>query len=329
MSLAIGQFYRFGDFEVDTDQKILLRQGKPLPLTPKVFDTLLVLIENSGRIVEKEKLMSRLWPDTFVEEANLTFNIQQLRKALGDNARHPQFIETVARRGYRFIAHVEELPSSQSAPTRIEAAEDELRIDSKLGKPFEIEVPGAGKSDDALRAKTAGEMSDKSRRKTILAASAVAVIVIAVGLLLLLRHGSPAQSQQDAGRLMLAVLPFQNLTGNTDQDYFSDGLTEAMITELGNLDPGHLGVIARTSVMHYKNNQEPLDQIGRELQVQYVLEGSVRRESDRVRITTKLIKVKDQSHVWSREYDRELTHLLSLQGEIAKEVADDIHLTLW
>ena len=104
MSRAIEQFYRFGDFTVDTDQRILLRQGKPLPLTPKVFDTLLVLIENSGRIVEKEKLMSRLWPDTFVEEANLTFNIQQLRKALGDDARHPQFIETVARRGYRFIA---------------------------------------------------------------------------------------------------------------------------------------------------------------------------------------------------------------------------------
>ena len=335
MSLASGHFYRFGDFKVDTDQKVLLHQGKPLPLTPKVFDTLMVLIENSGRIVEKEKLMSSLWPDTFVEEANLAFNIQQLRKALGDDARHPQFIETVARRGYRFIAHVEELASRQTDSTRIEATDselitgdDELRTDSRVKKPSEIEVPGAGKSDKALKAKTAGEVSHTSRWKTLLAASTVAVIVIAVGGLLLLRHRSSAQSQQEAGKLMLAVLPFQNLTGNTDQDYFSDGLTEEMITELGNLDPTHLGVIARTSVMHYKNNQEPLDQIGRELQVQYVLEGSVRRESDRVRITTKLINIKDQSHVWSRDYDRELTHLLSLQGEIAKEVADDIHLTL-
>src|SRR6478672_9023551 len=128
MSLAIGHVYRFGDFKVDTEQKVLLHHDKPLPLTPKVFDTLLVLIENSGRIVEKEKLMSRLWPDTFVEEANLTFNIQQLRKALGDDARHPQFIETVARRGYRFIAHVEELASSQIVSTRIEAANSELII---------------------------------------------------------------------------------------------------------------------------------------------------------------------------------------------------------
>ena len=109
MALTIKRFYRFGDFMVDSDQRVLLRQGRPTPLTPKVFDTLLVLVENSGRIVKKAELMSQLWPDSFVEEANLTFNIQQLRKSLGDNARQPQYIETVPRRGYRFIANVEEV----------------------------------------------------------------------------------------------------------------------------------------------------------------------------------------------------------------------------
>jgi len=127
---------------------------------------------------------------------------------------------------------------------------------------------------------------------------------------------------------MVAVLPFQNLTGDASQDYLSDGLTEEMITQLGNLDPEHLGVIARTSVMQYKNKQVPLDQIGRELQIQYVLEGSVRRESDRVRITAQLIRMKDQSHVWAREYDREVVHLLALQGEVAGEVTAEIHRTL-
>ena len=107
MSRAIKQSYRFGEFTVDADQKVLLFRDKPRPLTPKVFDTLLILVENSGRIVNKEELMSRLWPDTFVEEANLTSNILQLRKSLGDNARHPTYIETVARRGYRFIKPVE------------------------------------------------------------------------------------------------------------------------------------------------------------------------------------------------------------------------------
>src|SRR6266576_2313428 len=106
MSLAINHFHRFGEFTVDGEQKVLLRNDSPLPLAPKVFDTLLILLDNRGRIVQKEELMKRLWPDSFVEESNLTFNIQQLRKALGDNARQPRFIETVARRGYRFIAEV-------------------------------------------------------------------------------------------------------------------------------------------------------------------------------------------------------------------------------
>ncbi len=127
---------------------------------------------------------------------------------------------------------------------------------------------------------------------------------------------------------MLAVLPFENLTGDAGQDYFSDGLTEEMIAQLGRLDPEHLGVIARTSVMHYKHSQEQLDQIGRELGVQYVLEGSVRRDSDKVRISAQLIQTKDQTHVWARQYDRELSNLLLLQGEIAQEIAGGIQLTL-
>src|SRR5262245_35770733 len=111
MSLLINHFYRFGEFTLDADQRVLLREGRPLPLTPKVFDTLLILVENNGRIVEKDELITRVWPDTFVEEGNLTFNITQLRKSLGDDARSPLYIETVARRGYRFIANVEEVLS--------------------------------------------------------------------------------------------------------------------------------------------------------------------------------------------------------------------------
>jgi TolB-like protein/Tfp pilus assembly protein PilF len=138
----------------------------------------------------------------------------------------------------------------------------------------------------------------------------------------------PNPSRQPRGRMMLAVLPFQNLTGDIGQEYFSDGMTEEMITQLSNLDPEHLGVIARTSVMHYKNGQAPLDQIGRELGAHYVLEGSVRRDSDKVRITAQLVQMKDQSHLWSRTYDREVSHLLSLQGEIARQIADEIQFTL-
>jgi TolB-like protein/Tfp pilus assembly protein PilF len=127
---------------------------------------------------------------------------------------------------------------------------------------------------------------------------------------------------------MLAVLPFENLTGDAGQDYFSDGLTEEMITQLGRIDPEHLGVIARTSVMHYKHSSEQLQQIARELGVQYVLEGSVRRDADKVRITAQLIQMKDQTHLWARQYDRELSNLLALQGEIAQEIAQEIPVIL-
>src|ERR1044071_3152347 len=119
--LPANPHYRFGEFVVDTDQKVLLRQDKALPLTPKLFETLLILVENSGRIVQKEQFMERLWPHTFVEEANLTSNIQQLRKSLGDNARHPHYIETVTKRGYRFIADVQriEIPATVTNPKRL------------------------------------------------------------------------------------------------------------------------------------------------------------------------------------------------------------------
>jgi len=127
---------------------------------------------------------------------------------------------------------------------------------------------------------------------------------------------------------MLAVLPFENLTGDASQDYFSDGMTEEMIARLGNLDPQHLGVIARTSVMQYKHNKEALDQIGRKLGVQYALEGSVRRDSGRLRITAQLIQVKDQTHLWARQYDREPSNLLAIQGEIAQDIAAEIQLQL-
>src|SRR5262252_6183979 len=119
MPLSVVPLYLFGEFTLDVDQRILLREGKPLALTPKVFETLLILVANSGRIMGKDELMRRLWPDTFVEEANLAFNIQRLRKSLSDDARHPHYIETVSRRGYRFIAHVEEVSSDVALPVSL------------------------------------------------------------------------------------------------------------------------------------------------------------------------------------------------------------------
>src|SRR5215471_18634724 len=293
MSLLMHHFYQFGEYTVDTDQRVVLYAGQPLPLTPKVFEMLLFLVQNGGRIVEKEELMKRLWPDIHVEEANLTSNIQQLRKALGDNARNPVYIATVARRGYRFIA------------------------------PIIIEEVTTIKGTD--RTRRAGARPSWRRWPVILG---IAIVLFATSAGWYLWSHRSALPQPAGGKFILAVLPLKNLTGDEAQEYFSDGLTEEMITQLGNLDPERCGVIACTSVMHYKNSQESLNQIGRDLGVQYILEGSVRRESDRVRITAQLIQMKDQTHLWAREHEREVGDLLSLQSEIAREVTDEIHLTL-
>ena len=159
--------------------------------------------------------------------------------------------------------------------------------------------------------------------------SAALIVVLCAALLWTLR----ARTREDAAALpthgtMLAVLPLANLTGDPAQEYFSDGLTEELIAQLGNADPQRLSVIARTSVMRYKDAHEPVDEIAQALGAQYVLEGSVRRDSENVRITAQLVRASDQAHVWSRQYDRKLTSVLALQGEIAEEIADEIRSTL-
>ncbi len=156
----------------------------------------------------------------------------------------------------------------------------------------------------------------------------LAILAIAAAGYFLRPHPPSVAARSADGRVMLAVLPFANLTGDTGQEYFSDGLTEEMIGRLGSLSPQRLGVIARASVMHYKGTREPLDTMARELGVDYVLEGSVRRDPVQVRITVQLIRVADQTHVWSRQYDREPSDVLRVQAEIAQAIADEIQLTL-
>src|SRR5262245_18723922 len=161
MSSLINQYYRFGEFTLDVDQRILLRENKPLALPPKVFDTLLILVENGGRIVTKEELMARLWPDTFGEEGNLPYNIKQLRKFLGDDVRRPRYIETVARRGYRFIANVEEVLSERGEMSsrivqRFETS-DAQRTDADNGLNSQAEAQASGPADESAEGPATAE----------------------------------------------------------------------------------------------------------------------------------------------------------------------------
>jgi TolB-like protein/DNA-binding winged helix-turn-helix (wHTH) protein/Tfp pilus assembly protein PilF len=269
------------------------------------------LVERAGDVVTREELRELLWSaETFVDfEHGLNTSIKELRGVLSDSAGEPRYIETLPKLGYRMIVPVE-----VDAPQPLNEASAPPQTTN--------EENFAGK--DILHDHTP-QVLDVRRWPVLLG---ISIVLIAVLGAYFQWSRSRARAQPASGRMMLAVLPFENLTGDAGQDYFSDGLTEEMIAQLGRLDPQRLGVIARTSVMHYKHSQEQLDQIGRELGVQYVLEGSVRRDADKVRISAQLIQVKDQTHLWARQYDRELRSLLVLQGEIAQGIAGEIQLAL-
>jgi TolB-like protein/DNA-binding winged helix-turn-helix (wHTH) protein/Tfp pilus assembly protein PilF len=317
--------YEFDDFCLDPKKRVLRLRHEPVPLTPKAFEMLLVLVQSEGVLMTKEELMKAVWADSFVEESNLTQVVFVLRKALGETADR-RYILTVQGKGYRFAADVKVV--SGNGEGQLSVVSSPLSVGAGAGASEAIQ-PEANYPDQYL-GHPLRRSSDRSasRRRWLYFAGALAILLLGVAAGTLRRSGVRTPPQEPRGRVMLAVLPFQNLTGDAGQDYLSDGMTEEMISQMGNLDPKDLGIIARTSVMHYKNSQAPLDQIGRELGVQYVLEGSIRRDSDKVRITAQLVQMKDQTHVWARQYDRDLSSLLVLQSEIAREISDEIQLTL-
>ena len=305
MPILSNNLYRFGEFSLDAQGRVLRRGTEPVPLTRKAFDALLLLIQSAGRTVTKDELMEAVWPGSLVEESNLTQTIFMVRRALDETAER-RYILTVQSQGYQFLVPVTEVASSEPLTETPSIAPPAATDGREIDLQSQRQSLGGWKS-------------------AIIGLAAVAFVLTAALTIWPWRSRKGPSEQPD--RILLAVLPFQNLTGDSAQEYVSDGLTEEMITQLGNINPQRLGVIARTSVMHYKNAQTPLDQIGRELNVQYVLEGSVRRDSERVRITAQLIQVKDQTHVWARQYDRELKDLLPLEGEVAQEIAEEIQLT--
>ena len=322
----MSYLYRFGQFTLDLKRRSLTYNDSLVPLTPKAFDILVFLVQNPNRIVTKEELLKAVWADTFVEEGNLTQNISMLRKALAGKSEDNGFIVTIARKGYQFAADVDlteglgivkqggaQIPTSYISTTGIAV---EAEAESHRHTPVIPGAPGV----EALVSKR------ESRRRRVAILSAVAVILVAAGYVLWRRfHSAVSPGSQ---RIMLAVLPFQNLTGDPNLEYLSDGLTEELIAQLGRMQPEQLGVIARTSVMGYRRSDKRLDQIGHELSVQYVLESSVRRGADRLRITVQLVQVKDQSHLWTESYDYAPGDVLGLENNVGAAVAREIERRL-
>jgi TolB-like protein/DNA-binding winged helix-turn-helix (wHTH) protein len=286
---------RFGAFDVDLRSGELHKDGVKVKLQEQPFRLLALLLEHPGEVVTRDELRHRLWPgDSFVAfDDGLNTAIKKLRDALGDSAEKPRLIETLPKHGYRFILPVNNLATERSSGF------------STLWR----------------------NVRSWSRSRTVLplAIGAAALLLVVA---YLVRPQVEPQAKPGGGKIMLAVLPFENLSGDPEQEFFSDGLTEEMITNLGGLHPERLGVIARSSAMRYKHASNSLHQVGKDLGVQYVLEGSVRRSGDRVRITAQLVQISDQTHLWAQTYDRNLRDVFAMQTEVARAIADEISLKL-
>jgi len=319
----------FGEFTADLRVKELRRNGIRLKLPGQPFAVLSMLLECPGEVVTREELRGRLWAkETFVDfDHSLNVAVNRIREVLCDSAERSRYVETVPRVGYRFIAQVS--AEGPSAGSDVALAVGTVPAESQENsEPATIQTaPSTKRGKSAVQVRWYG---------AAIALVVVASVVVYVGS----RRWRRAAPE---GRIMLAVLPFENLTGDPANEYLSDGLTEEMITQLAELQPSHLGVIARTSVMSYKHADRSIANVGSQLGVQYILEGSLRqstvpegagsgappsKSAGRVRITAQLIQVKDQTHIWAHGYDRDLRDVLTLESEVSGNVAREIQIEL-
>ena len=290
--------YYFGPFELDPRTGELWKSGRPVKLPPQPTKLLVFLASQRGELVTREEIKESLWgANTFVDfEQGLNFCIKKIRSALGDNPDQPEFIQTLPRRGYRFIALVQYQARNQ------------------------------GRKEEITDKDVSVSHSSRPWPKLLPAVALIALVILTVSYALH-RHFQSVE-QQHPKRIMLVVLPFQSMSDEPRQQYFSDGMTEELITQLGRMNPDRLGVIAPASAEQYKRIPKSVQQIGKDLGVEYVIEGSARTDGTRVRITAQLIQVRDQTHLWAKEYDRELRDILVLQNDVARDAAKEISIEL-
>ena len=300
------------DLELDRVAYELRRSGRALKLERIPMEILLLLVERHGQLVSREDIIGRIWgKDVFLDTDNsINSAIRKIRQVLKDDPEKPVFIQTVTGKGYRFISTVPAPVSEVNLSGSDQEAVEPVANAPAVTTPLVTSLPSA-----------------RSRGLRWIAALAALTVLLATGIYML-RVRARSHSAVTPQRVMLAVLPFANLSSDPEQEYFSDGLTEETITDLGELNPDRLGVIARTSSTSYKHTSKTITQIGQELGVDYVLEGSVRREGGVARVSAQLIRVKDQVHLWAHNYDRETGGLLALQHELGRAIAQQVRVKL-
>ncbi|MHB8217830.1 MAG: tetratricopeptide repeat protein [Candidatus Sulfotelmatobacter sp.] len=303
---------RFGTYEVSLQSGEVRKAGLRIKVQQQPLKLLEILLERPGEVVTREELRSRVWPSESFGDFDQALNIAigKLRGALGDSAENPRFIETLPKRGYRFIADVS--VAGADVPPKLPGSTSEEQLTTKL----EHQVPDVGLSV----ASPAPKSRFRPTRRFIVAVAIVLSFALLAVWLLRLPSRAPTAIRS------LAVLPLENLSGDASQNYFADGMTDELITDLAQISA--LRVISRTSVMVYKGARKPLPQIARELNVDAVVEGTVLRSGDQVRITAQLIEASTDKHLWSQSYEGELRDTLALQNRVARAIADQIRINL-
>jgi TolB-like protein/DNA-binding winged helix-turn-helix (wHTH) protein len=310
--MVANNLYEFGSYRLDPAERRLLRDGEPVALTPKSFDLLVLLVQNSDHLLKKEELLERLWPGQFVEEANLSFNISSLRKVLGQGEDGRSFIETVPKKGFRFVAHVKERPRDEVGAAvehqgeAVPAENSEAEVKALEHAPRPEPATGARAMPEATTKVVKGDRPIRAWRLGLVALASLALAILVNPLFI--REKSPSPNLSVAS---IAVLPLENLSDSPTEEYFADGMTDELIGDLAKI--GGLRVISRTSSMHYKGTKKPLPEIARELKVDAVVEGTVQRSGERVRIRAQLIHAATDQHLWVETYERDLRDVLQLQ----------------
>lgn len=312
--LATKNFYEFGEFRLDTEKHRLLRDGEIVPVTPKAVETLTVLIQRRGQLVERDELLNSVWRDVAVEDGNLTVTISMLRKALGEDSNGRKFIETVPRLGYKFVADVREVVEEVPALVFEKRTQARLVIDE--------EISLSGRTSPLL-----SRLIPTARRAEFLAAAAVVVVVVAIGAFPYFQTSKSGPASAGAANIRsIAVLPFKTINSGNENIRQGLGMADILITRLSNIKA--INVRPTSAVMSFENVNEDSISIAKKLRVDAVLEGTIYRSGGKVRVTGRLIKVGDQTVIWSGQFERLQHDEIQLQNEIALQLVDALSLTL-
>lgn len=314
------KIYEFGSFRLDISERLFWRDGEPMTLTPKVFDLLALLIENHGHLLKKDEIIKELWADSFVEEANLNVNISALRRAIGETPTEHKFIETVPRRGYRFVAEVREIEDSENPENEILTAaveKSEKKQDSKPATP-------ADDISNAILSRIKKRRSLAGKKKLLLL---IGVLIIAAMGIFVWRLAKQTIIQPDVAQLKtIAILPFKPLTKGQNDEVLEMGMADALITKLSNLQ--QITVRPTSAILKYSTADIDSLAAGRELQVDAVLEGKIQRLENKIRVSVQMLRVSDGATLWAESFDDYFTNIFAVQDSISEKLTTSLALKI-